>query len=168
MRRLLPLLLIALMLTACGDGPAAETPALKEDMTLQGVLELVIEEQPLSSPAPLTKEMLGDLYNLGDKEVAAFAGQVTTSMVSADRLVLIQAKPDKLDAVVRALEAQMEYARQTFRDYIPTEGAKADAGKVLTKGDYAFFIILGDSQAESPDFDAAVSRAEELILGCFA
>ena len=168
MKRFLAAALAALLLAGCGaEDPAEEQPTLKEEMSLQTVLELAIEDQPLASPTPLTKEMLGDLFDLDDKEVAEFAGQITLSMVSADQLVLIKAKPEKLDAVVKALEARVELVRQTFRDYIPAEAAKADEGKVFTRGDYAFLVMVGDSQAESPDYGADVSRTEELILGCF-
>lgn len=156
---------LLLTMTACGGGskePAA--PALKDGVTLQQVIDQVNEAYPVAMPAPVDETILNDLLNIPSDDVEEYAGYITMVMVSADNLIGVKAKPDKVESVQKALEGQKEMMVQSFEQYLPEQLDKAQAGKVVTFGNYVFLIIVG---SEGTEAGAGIAAAEELIKGNF-
>ena len=71
---------------------------------------------------------------------------VPIAMVSADRVVVIEAAEGKIDAVTEALETFKQSAIAQFELYLPDQYEKAKAGRVVVKGNYAVLVIAGDNE----------------------
>jgi len=155
---------LLLTMTACGGSKEPPAPALKEGVTLQQVIDQVNEAYPVAMSAAVDETILQDLLGIPTDDVEEYAGYITMVMVSADNLVGVKAKPDKVESVQKALEGQKEMVVQSFERYLPDQLDKAKAGKVVTIGDYVFLLIVGD-----PDkgVDSEIAGAEELIRGNF-
>ena len=87
------------------------------------------------------------------------------SAISSDNFIAIKAKEGKADTVKKALEEKMEGIKADVKDYVPAEKVKADAGKILVKGDYVFLIILGNDKLSNEE---AVKKGEEIVNSYFA
>ena len=67
-------------------------------------------------------------------------------VVSADRVVVIEAAEGKIDAVTAALESFKQSAIAQFELYLPDQYEKAKAGRIVVKGNYAVLVIAGDNE----------------------
>ncbi len=148
MKRILAGALCAMMLltTACGNGgtsSSSSAPALKDGVTLSSLIEDLSSEYEIAMAAPLDEQNLKDMLGLDPADVAEYAGNFSMVMNSADNLIGIKAAEGKLETVQKALEDRLEMVRQSFEQYLPDQKEKAEAGKVITIGDYAFLIIAG-------------------------
>ena len=165
MKKLVSLLLAAMLLlsaAACGEKePAA--PALKEGVTLQSIVDSISEEYEFSMPGALDETMLTDLLGINTDDVEDYAGNITMVMVSADNLIAVKAKEGKIEDVKAALEKRKE--ARIAEQYLPDMISKAEAGKVVTKGDYAALLIVGDT---TKDISEEIDKAEEIFLSFFA
>lgn len=85
--------------------------------------------------------------------------------VSADNLVIVKAQSGKAAEVAEGLNKRLEDVRASFQQYLPEQYDKAKAGKVITKGDYVFLVILGSENSEN--FTEDMVSIESLIDGFF-
>ena len=53
---------------------------------------------------------------------------------------------------------------ENFKEYLPDQYDKAQAGKIIEKGNYLFLVIAGDS---TKGYDREMQRAEQIIDGYF-
>lgn len=155
---------LLLAMTACGGSKEPPVPTLKEGVTLQQVIDQVNESYPVAMSAAVDETVLTDLLGISADDVEEYAGYITMVMVSADNLIGIKAKPDKVETVQKALESQRDTVIQTFEQYLPAQLDKAKAGKVVTIGNYVFLLIVGNTDK---DLSAEIAGAEELIRGNF-
>ena len=63
-----------------------------------------------------------------------------------------------------ALEKRKETVVENFKEYLPDQYDKAQAGKIIEKGNYLFLVIAGDS---TKGYDREMQRAEQIIDGYF-
>ena len=89
-----------------------------------------------------------------------YAGYVTMVNLSANNLIAVKAKPDKLETVQKALQARKDFEVESFRQYLPDQYAMSEAGKVFTVGDYCFLVIMGRMD-EDPASE--ISAIEQII-----
>lgn len=169
MKRLVTLFLAAALLlsaAACGSGskePAA--PALKEGVTLQGLMDSISEEYGFAMPAPLDEMILSDLLDIDMDNVEEYAGYITMVNVSSDNLIAIKAKEGKAEEIQKKLEARKEFQEKSFQQYLQDQYDKAKAGKVFTIGDYVFLVMVA---GEDGDAATDVAAAETLIRDSFS
>lgn len=159
------LLAAALLLTAaaCGSkAPAA--PALKEDVTLQGLMDSISEEYGFAMPAPLDEMILTDLLDIDTGDVEEYAGYITMINVSSDNLIAIKAKEGKAEDIQAKLEARKDFEVNSFQQYLPDQYDKAQAGKVFSIGDYVFLVMIA---GEDGDPAADIAAAEAVIRDSF-
>ena len=83
---------------------------------------------------------------------------------SADHLIGVKVKEGKVDTVRKALEARKEQVLKNFQEYLPDQYEKAQAGRIIEKGNYLFLVIAGDSEK---GYDEQMNRAEEIVGGYF-
>lgn len=180
MKRLTKILATLLALTiattsfvACSKTPtdnssssSQTTPGvtLTEGTTLEDIVNKISEEIGLQMPAPIDEAILNDLFHINSDMIEEFAGFYSMVMTSSDNVVAIKAAPGKTLEVVGALEQRKTDVVDSFAQYLPDQFEKAQAGKVITKGDYAFLLILGDYEK---GFDAEIAKAEEIINSFF-
>ena len=85
---------------------------------------------------------------------------------SADHLIGLKVKDGKVDEVRTALENRKNEIVKNFEEYLPDQYEKAQAGRIIQKGNYLFLVIGGNADAKD-EFDGEMNRAEETINGYF-
>jgi hypothetical protein len=128
------------MLTACGG--KEETPSYD----VNEVLNTITTAVPIAMPGEIPESELEMIMGLSADDYVNYAGQMCMAMVSADRVVVIEAAEGKIDAVTEALETFKQSAIAQFELYLPDQYEKAKAGRVVVKGNYAVLVIAGDNE----------------------
>ncbi len=129
------------MLTACG-GDSKETASYD----VNEVLNTITTAVPIAMPGEIPESELEVIMGLSADDYVNYAGQMCMAMVSADRVVVIEAAEGKIDAVTAALESFKQSAIAQFELYLPDQYEKAKAGRVVVKGNYAVLVIAGDNE----------------------
>ena len=128
------------MLTACGG--KEETPSYD----VNEVLNTITTAVPIAMPGEIPESELEMIMGLSADDYVNYAGQMCMAMVSADRVVVIEAAEGKIDAVTEAIETFKQSAIAQFELYLPDQYEKAKAGRVVVKGNYAVLVIAGDNE----------------------
>ncbi|MEG0013885.1 MAG: DUF4358 domain-containing protein [Cellulosilyticaceae bacterium] len=171
---LLALTIASTSFVACSKAPtdnnssssSETTPGttLTEGSTLEDIVNSINEEIGLQMPSPVDEVALNDLFHITSDMTEEFSGLFAMVMTSSDNVIAVKAAPGKIVDVTAALEQRKTDLVESFSQYLPDQFEKAQAGKVITKGDYAFLIILGDYEK---GFDNEVAKAEEIINSFF-
>lgn len=128
------------MLTACGGGE--ETPSYD----VNEILNTITTAVPITMPGELPESEVEMILGLTSEDYVSYAGQICMAMVSADRVVVVEAAEGKIDVVKEALENYKQSAIAQFELYLPDQYEKAQAGRVVVKGNYAVLVIAGDNE----------------------
>ena len=128
------------LLTACGGNEATTSYDVNE------VLTTITDAVPLAMPGEVTEEYLTIMMGLDMADVANYAGQMAMVNVSADCVIVIEAAEGKIDTVKAALENTKQSIVNSFELYLPDQYEKAQAGRVVVKGNYAVLAIAGDNE----------------------
>ncbi|MBC8570001.1 DUF4358 domain-containing protein [Zongyangia hominis] len=175
MKKLLAVLLAAMMtvtlFAGCaqkeGSSSSASQPQskdeLKEGVKLSDIVQKIDEEIGIAMPGDLTKEMLADMYDIGEDMVEDFSGKFAQVIPGVDEVVVIKAKDGKVQDVKAALEKRKE--ARIEEQYLPDMKEKAELGRVVVKGNYAALLIVGDSEK---GLDKEIQKAEDIFLSFFA
>ena len=150
------------LLTACGGGE--ETPSYD----VNEVLNTITTAVPIAMPGEIPESELEMIMGLSSEDYVSYAGQMCMAMVSADRVVVIEAAEGKIDAVTEALETFKQSAVAQFELYLPDQYEKAQAGRIVVKGNYVVLAILGDAiVVEDEGVDAAYVPVDAAIDEAF-
>ena len=153
--------LLAGTLAGCGSGGGEKKWTLKEGTTLEDVVSGINKEIGIAMPMEVTEESLSDTFHINKEDAAEYAGKFSMSITSADNFIIIKPAEGKKDAVKAALEQRKEDVIKSFEMYLPGEYEKAKAGRILEKGDYLIFMVLGDPAEE--DFEKPLDNAEKVL-----
>ncbi|MGL4736692.1 MAG: DUF4358 domain-containing protein [Cellulosilyticaceae bacterium] len=175
MKKLLLMLLVLslslMSLVGCSQAPSP-TPetstgsfVLNEGTTLQAIIDQINQDIGLQMPGPVDDQMLQDMFHINPADVESYYGVFGMTMTTADNAIAVKAVPGKIDTVVAALEQRKADVVSAFAQYLPDQYEKAEAGKVIQKGDYAFLLILGDYEK---GYDNEMAKAEAIIDSYFA
>ena len=169
MKKLLTILSVAvcciILLSACGskDGKTpsgSASPELKEGQSLQAIVDRIDTEIGIAMPSD--DSVLTDICYIPMDAVEAYAGKITFVNVSSDNVVAVKAKEGQIETVKAGLTKRLEDVQKSFEEYLPEQYEKAKKGQVLVKGNYAFFLILGESfDTMDQDMEKAVSIINE-------
>ena len=129
------------LLTACGGGKEATA-----SYDVNEVLTTITDAVPLAMPGEVTEEYLTIMMGLDMADVANYAGMMAMVNVSADCVVVIEAAEGKIDTVKAALENTKQSIVNSFELYLPDQFEKANAGRIVVKGNYAVLAIAGDNE----------------------
>lgn len=160
-----PLILITAMLfslVGCGNSTTSET--LKDGVTLETIVADIETAVPLQMPAPVDETTLNDLFHIDPNNIEEYAGKFSMTMTSSDNVIAVKAKPGKVEDVKTSLEQRKTDVINSFSQYLPDQLEKAQAGKVIQKGDYVFLIIVGDYEK---GYDNEVATVEGIINNAF-
>ena len=149
-------------LCACSGG--ADSTELKEGVTLQDIVDEVDSQIGMQMLGDIDDTLLSDMYYMDMNNVETYAGKASLTMTSCDTVVAVKAVPGKIDAVANALKQRQQDLIDQFSKYLPTQYQKAQAGVVIVRGDYAFLVIIGQSE-ETISED--VQKAEDIINSYF-
>lgn len=137
---------------------------LQEGTTLETIVNDINTQIGMQMPGPVDDTLLVDMFHLSPEIVEEYFGLFGMTMTTADNVIAVKAVPGKIDEVVAGLEQRKEDVISSFSQYLPDQHEKAQAGKVIQKGDYAFLIIIGDYEK---GYDNEMAKAEEIINSYF-
>lgn len=131
------------------QGASSNGSSASADVSLNTILDAVKNaygESYLPS-MDLTAEDLDARYGLKADDYDEALGQVAMISTQVDTFVAVKAKEGKADAVVSALNAYRDDLVNNSMQY-PMNVPKVNASQVYQKGNYVFFIMLGDFAPE--------------------
>lgn len=152
--------LLVSLLAGCSSNESVSTT-----MTTKEMSDKIQESFPLAMPGEVDNDMLRDLFYVNTDLVEEHTSVMSFANISADNLVIVKAQSGKASEVAEGLNKRLEDVRASFERYLPDQYDKAKAGKVITKGDYVFLVILGGEDSEN--FAEDMVSVEGLIDGFF-
>lgn len=182
MKKIIITLILASLLAnlaACGspkpsdadqsDTNVTDTNEVK-DVAIAEIGDAVVKEfeEQFTGAVEIDSEMLEATYGVKPEWVGESYSVMPMIGFNITTLVGIRASDGHAGDVEKALEDYAEYFRTDAMQY-PANVGKAKAAKVYRKGDYVFFLILGDIDMEADDdanyetAAAAVKKAIEII-----
>lgn len=150
-------------LCACSNN-GGDGNTLKEGITLMDIVDEVDSQIGIQMPGEVNDTILTDIYYMDMSNVETYAGKSSMTMTSCDTVVAVKAVPGKIDLVVESLKRRQEDLINSFSQYLPEQYQKAQAGSVIVRGDYAFLVIVGESE-ETISED--MQKAEDIINSYF-
>ena len=105
-----------------------------------------------------------NFFYIDPEDVENYIGFYSRAMTSPDNLLAVKAKEGKLEDVVSGMQQRQEDMKRNFEEYLPDQYKKACAGRIVTKGNFAVFILLGDLQS---NWETQYQKAEEYFLSLF-
>ena len=114
----------------------------------------------------LPEEMLGDWFGLADGTYTDVTAHVPMISTFVDTVAVVKAAPGKVGEVEAALKAYRDYLVNDSFQY-PMNVAKVNASRVVVKGDYVMFIMLGayDDRGDASDSERARFAEEQTQIG---
>lgn len=160
--------------TPDGDlpAPAAEAPGesrggaatpgntLTQGTRLEDIVKQIGEELGVVMPDKVDDAKLKEVFGVNPEDVEEYYGEYSAVNTSADNIVAVKVKSGKMDQVKKALETRRDTVIDNFRDMLPEQLEKAEAGKVIEKGDYLFLVIAGDITLDAAQ---EMQRAQQVI-----
>lgn len=137
---------------------------LKEGITLSDIVSEINNQIGIQMPGEINDQLLVDLYYMDMNDVEAYSGQASLTMTSCDTVLGIKAVPGHLNNVVAALEKRQQDLINSFAQYLPEQYAKAQAGEIIVRGDYAFLVVVGTSEETLAD---DMAKAQTIIDSYF-
>jgi len=192
MKKLLAMLLALMMvlsLAACGNKNNEEPDAPEEPSSSVEETPETPEETPEETPAgevdakltqlheslkeaygenylpsmPLDETMLTEVIGVDMENVESFIAEMPMMSAHVDTFIGIKAKEGKADAVEADLNAYRDNVVENSMQY-PMNEEKVKASEVVRKGDYVFFVMLGQIPDETIT-DTATFAKEQMQIG---
>jgi hypothetical protein len=147
-------LLLALLLTACGQAaPAAEEA--KDPVDLSQLRESVEAVYP--KMMEVEGEMRLDFLGIREEDCAQCVTLLCDDGMKTDELWLIEAVDDAaMERLTKLAQQRMEAKAQETESYAPDQYEIVQQGKVLTSGRYLALIVTPEAEAAAKLFDEAV------------
>lgn len=131
---------------------------------IQDVIMELGETLGITMPQKIDQASLQEVFGLSPSDIEEYYGEYSSVNTSADHIIGVKVKEGRVDAVRSALEKRKETVVENFKEYLPDQYDKAQAGKIIEKGNYLFLVIAGDS---TKGYDSEMQRAEQIIDGYF-
>lgn len=103
---------------------------------------------PVNTPKAIDDNTLKLLMNVNPENVAAYKGQITQVNQNTDRILVIEAKPGKVEAVKQDLlnhQKDLVNMAAAYKDFAD-EKAKAEKAVIVTNGNYAVMVVNASAQ----------------------
>ena len=131
---------------------------------IQDVIMELEENLGITMPEKLEQQSLQEVFGLNPDDIEEYYGEYSAVNTSADHIIGVKVKDGKVDEVKSALESHKQEIVDNFEEYLPDQYDKAQAGKIIQKGNYLFLVIAGDSEK---GYDSEMNRAQHIIDGYF-
>ena len=141
MKKIIALALAAVMaisMVACGGGE--DTSATYDVAAVAATIE---EASPVRMSTPVD-EMYMVFIGIDAEMYNTFAGSDCPITPGVDLIIVVEAKDGKVEDVKAALEARRNEIFAANENYVGALRDKAEAGRVVVKGNYAVLVIGGD------------------------
>lgn len=159
MKKIIPLLLLTgILLTIFGCSSKSKTPIsseaqeiLREGETLQSIVEQIAQRIEIQSPGEINGDVLKEIYHIPLNYVDDFYGVISLINFSADNVIIVKAKDNRIDDVIESLNTRKQDVIANM--HLPTEMKKAEEGVVVSRGNYIMLFIGGKITEEQKDKD---------------
>ena len=131
---------------------------------IQDVIMELEENLGITMPEKLDQQSLQEVFGLNPDDIEEYYGEYSAVNTSADHIIGVKVKDGKVVEVKSALESHKQEIVDNFEEYLPDQYDKAQAGKIIQKGNYLFLVIAGDSEK---GYDSEMNRAQHIIDGYF-
>ena len=131
---------------------------------IQDVIMEPEENLGITMQEKLDQQSLQEVFGLNPDDIEEYYGEYSAVNTSADHIIGVKVKDGKVDEVKSALESHKQEIVDNFEEYLPDQYDKAQAGKIIQKGNYLFLVIAGDSEK---GYDSEMNRAQHIIDGYF-
>lgn len=143
--RLFALLLLPLLLTACGPTAPAKQ-ALEVDV--ESLLETMAEQTEWEDMMSMNVKHLKNLYGIEEADLTSFAGAMKTDGITADEVLILEAKDtETAEALVKKLQARLKAKSNEAKDYLPAQYKVIEEAEILQKERYAALLVSPDVEA---------------------
>ena len=149
---------------AANDAKNAVDMMMAAGSRIQDVIMELEENLGITMPEKLDQQSLQEVFGLNPDDIEEYYGEYSAVNTSADHIIGIKVKDGKVDEVKSALESHKQEIVDNFEEYLPDQYDKAQAGKIIQKGNYLFLVIAGDSEK---GYDSEMNRAQHIIDGYF-
>jgi len=143
--RVLIFLLLPILLTACGP----TTPAKKAlEIDVEELLEQMADETKWDDMMSMNNKHLKNLYGIEEADVASFAGAMKTDGITADEVLILEAKDtETAEALVKKLQARLKAKSNEAKDYLPAQYRVIEEAEIVQKERYAVILVSPDVEA---------------------
>ncbi len=157
-------LVVVMMLGLVGCGGTEAAIELKDDFTVQTVVEDVMEAYPLTMPGEIDATSFKDVFYIDETMYEDYSAHMSMMMPGTDVVVLVEAKEGMAESVKESLEKFVEDLKMSA--YLPNDIAKIDAAEVITNGNFVFLaLVLDQNDAENPT--AGIEGCNEIFMESF-
>ena len=111
---------------------------------------------------PIEEEMVKETFKLDLGLVEEYVAEMPMNSFHPDKVLIVKAKEGKIDEVVAQLEATKTEMIENGTFY-PANLEKVQSIKVVSKGDYAAFFMVGSSNNMSEDPEERLKFAEDEV-----
>ena len=140
MKKLLALVLAGVMafsLVACGGGEETAT------YDVAAVAETIEKANPIRMSTPIAQDYI-DFIGLGEDLYESYAGSYCPITPGVDVILVVEAKEGKVEDVKAVMETRKAEIVAANENYVGALLDKAEAGRIVVKGNYAVLVIAGD------------------------
>lgn len=140
MKKIIALALAAVMavsMVACGGGE--EAPAYD----VAQVAKTIEDANPIRMSTPIDDEYMS-FIGIDAEMYDAYAGSYCPVMPGVDIILVVQAKDGKVEEVKAKLEQRKAEIVASNENYVGALLDKAEAGRIVEKGNYVALVIAGD------------------------
>ena len=133
-----------------------ESIALREDTTPEQMIEELSQRYDL--PESMLLESAADLaalLQIKEKYLLLGCGRIAAPEDNPQQILLAQAAPGKTEKVTATLQKRLETVQRAFPGY-----PSAQAGRVITAGDYALLVIV-----TADDMDTVQQEIMDYFIG---
>ena len=111
---------------------------------------------------PLDEEMVKETFKLDLGLVEEYVAEMPMIGVHPDKVLIVKAKDGKVEDVVAQLEAARTDMIENGLNY-PMNLEKVQSAKVVSKGNYAAFLLVGSANNMSDDEEERLKFAEDEV-----
>lgn len=160
---LIMLVILAALILLSSCAKADDVPELKDKTKLADIVTKINNEIGFTMPININDTTLTELFHINKDDVIDYSGVFSISSRSADSFIILKVNSDKKEIVTADLKQRKQDLIDKFKDSLPNEYDKANASKILEKGDYLIFICVG----EDSDYTKAIKSAQKIVESYF-
>ena len=150
-------------------------PSLRSGMSLSEIVDSLAEEYGVALATTLDDERIQSMIaaskesdpslDLTLSDIIDYSGQFSDSNISSDHILAFEIADGKVSQFRRVLEQRKLQVEKHFENFLNDQFEKARFGKIIEKGNYLFFLMIGDP---AEDIQQQVKKAEEKVNSFFS
>lgn len=135
-------MLLCVFLLASFAGCSSEGSA---SYNINDIMTAIEEVAPVTMGGEMDDDILTGIYGINMEDVEEYVGKYSMANVSSDEILIVKAAKGKAETIKAACEARREAKASGCEMYLEDQFLKAEAGRIVVKGDYVVFVIAGDN-----------------------